>query len=428
MIDLYVLFQISINADDAIQTAAAEGCRIRHNYLFLFWVALLLVAPLCSTIVAQSESLMMNGLEEPGLSFQTGPYIRHDPIYISDNDGFVSWPGTGSKQDPYVIEGLNITSSGQCIYVSDTTAHFLIRECMLRCTGIGWSVLTLHNVSNGVVRSCAFLYGGHGVDILSSVNCTVDNCIIMRNGYGIWMSEADNCTLTGNTAYLNFEGLEMVNTTDTLVMNNTCFRNAVTGIRVSYDCRRNTLFMNSLGWNPYEGRPFVNAMDEGLLNLWDDNVSRGNFWNDYTGTGTYSVRGTAASNDRFPSILIDNVAPQLDHPDDIRFELGDEVPSVTWHARDRFPDRYVLLWDGEPMPLELWSGDDITVSLAALFVGTHNCTLFVSDIAGNAAVDTVMVAVTVSILGGIGTYLVVAASALSVVLVIAGILVVKAMR
>lgn len=394
----------------------------------MFWLALLLVATICPITTAHDEPRVMDGLEGPRPSLQSSSYSKHDPIYISGNDDFASWPGTGSKQDPYVIEGLNITSPNYCVSVSHTTAYFVIRECILRCTGRGWSALTLNNVSNGLVRLCVFLYGSDGVDILSSVNCTVEDCIMRRNGFGIWMSSADNCTLTGNTAYLNIEGFELVNTTNTLVMNNTCFRNAVAGIRVSSGSRQNTLVLNSLGWNPYEGKPFVNAIDDGRLSLWDDNISRGNFWNDCTGTGSYLIGGSAISRDHYPSILLDTLAPVVDHPNDVRFELGDAVPSVTWRARDRFPDRYVLFWDGEPMSSEMWSGDDISASLAALTIGTHNSTLLVYDIAGNTAADTVIVTVTFSILSGLGTGLIAVASAVSVVLVITSILVVKALR
>ncbi len=386
------------------------------------------MAPICPTIIAQSESLEMNTLEEPQPSIQTDPHISHDPIYISGNDGFSSWPGTGSKQDPFVIEGLNITSPDYCIWVSNTTVCFVIRNCILRCTTGGWSSLTLNQVANGAVELCVSLDGFHGIDILSSVNCTVEECMLRGSTIGILMSEADNCTLSRNTVYLNQEGIELTGTNDSLVVNNTCFRNAHSGIRVLLESHRNRVFLNSLGWNPYEGAPCVNALDDGRLNLWDDNVSNGNFWNDYVGTGSYSIRGTAVSRDHFPSVLLDTLAPEVDHPDDARLGLGDTGKFLTWQAYDRFPYSYVLFWDGQWMDGNPWDGDGIRAELDDISVGVHNCSLLVYDIGGNTASDTVMVVVTFNVLGGLGTELVGIASAVSVVLMVAGILVVKAMR
>jgi len=46
---------------------------------------------------------------------QTGAaYTSHAPITISSNADFSTqgWPGSGTVDDPYVIEGLNITSDG----------------------------------------------------------------------------------------------------------------------------------------------------------------------------------------------------------------------------------------------------------------------------------------------------------------------------
>ncbi len=60
-------------------------------------------------------------------------YITHSPITITSNADFVSqgFSGNGTAEDPYVIEGYNITTTGDCISIQDTDVYFIIRDCLL---------------------------------------------------------------------------------------------------------------------------------------------------------------------------------------------------------------------------------------------------------------------------------------------------------
>ena len=88
-------------------------------------------------------------------------YKAHNPIRINNNSGFnltngVS-AGNGTPGIPYILEGWEINGggNGSCIYIGNTTAYFIVRDCLLyNATGnfqqYHWdTALSLYNVDNG---------------------------------------------------------------------------------------------------------------------------------------------------------------------------------------------------------------------------------------------------------------------------------------
>jgi len=61
----------------------------------------------------------------------------HDPIYITSDSGFAVFPGSGTEEDPYLIDGYNITTTSTGISITDTTKHFVIRNCYVETNYIG---------------------------------------------------------------------------------------------------------------------------------------------------------------------------------------------------------------------------------------------------------------------------------------------------
>ena len=63
------------------------------------------------------ESTFSSSLPLRGGTLSRTSYTLHDPIFIRNNTDLVyqaslnGWNGNGSESNPYVIEGLNITSS-----------------------------------------------------------------------------------------------------------------------------------------------------------------------------------------------------------------------------------------------------------------------------------------------------------------------------
>jgi len=154
-------------------------------------------------------------------------YTTRDPVRIDGNEDFAEkaeengWPGDGSEDDPYVIEGYEIDGGGYRygIYIGNVTDHFFVRECYVyNVEGfpdppdtipsyLGPASIYLFNSQNGRVEENR-LYGGsldeHGYTNTPSkirLSNSEDNTII--NNYlensSIRLSHSSHNLITQNT-------------------------------------------------------------------------------------------------------------------------------------------------------------------------------------------------------------------------------------
>jgi parallel beta-helix repeat protein len=343
-------------------------------------------------------------------------YTAYYPVYITDNEDFVArgFSGSGTPGDPYVLEGKNITSSEDAVIISSTTAHFVIRDCFIRGGG-GSAAVELDHVANGTISGNTISGAREGVMLVDSTNCTVSDCVVRGNVYGVSLIRADNMIIADSQIHHNNYGVYGVSGTQAYIANNSVFSNTERGILFDQLLTSSTVFSNSLGWNGGVSNilEIDNARDDGSTNTW-----RANRWSDYDGTGNYHLVGTAFSSDFFAVPLVDNVAPQVTEPDDIRYDEEDTGNSIEWNATDPYPGEYEVYINGLMVIQEPWYGNGIHMSVDGLTLGTHNVSILVIDAAGNEAVDSVYVTVMMSIFGGEGTVIVLYASVASVISII----------
>lgn len=176
---------------------------------------------------------MLLGLALLGLGQGWAP---RDPIYIHGDSAF-TWEngvvkGSGTPDDPYVIEGWIIDTRGQDygIYIDGTRAHFVIRNCQIRYPQERAGIF-LSNVHNGRIEGNAIFGGKIAIHLLAT-----QNVVITRNAIGF----CDYGILIGGAS-----------------QGNTVCENAI------YNC----------------GFP---AKDEGMNNSWHC-AGKGNYWSDYRG-------------------------------------------------------------------------------------------------------------------------------------------------
>jgi parallel beta-helix repeat protein len=89
-------------------------------------------------------------------------YVPHEPISIKGDTDFtvLQFPGNGSSENPYIIEGFNITgsfsitrpgdSTESLIHIEDTTVYFHIRANFLNGAIDG---IHLENTPHGTVEA-----------------------------------------------------------------------------------------------------------------------------------------------------------------------------------------------------------------------------------------------------------------------------------
>ena len=149
-------------------------------------------------------------------------YEDINPIVILDDQDFnnYSFIGTGTENDPYIIEGYRIISDeSACISIRDTTKHFIIRNCSLgfhnessNHEGIYISDIAsntakisnnrIQNVKGGVV-----VYWSEGVLVEYNVfrymlpRLQIDWDYFVDGGAAVVLRSCLNCTVNRNMFY-----------------------------------------------------------------------------------------------------------------------------------------------------------------------------------------------------------------------------------
>jgi parallel beta-helix repeat protein len=255
-----------------------------------------------------------------------------DPNIITSNGDFASqgWSGNGSKTNPYSLDGITYYShrGKPAFTISNTDAFFVLSNSVIHREDYGdWSI-SLSNVTNAVISNCNVSYGGiYGVNVFNS---SIENCRF-RSYRGLFLENSTRCNLSGNMFSLSFadEGINLVFSSNITVSDNlvlyteygikleasnycTLTNNSVIecyhGMRIGRDSMRNVVYNNSVGWARYS-----TVVDDGSDNQWDDNISRGNAYSDYSGSGSYEIPGESGSVDRYPNLLDKDVyGPRID--------------------------------------------------------------------------------------------------------------------
>lgn len=158
----------------------------------------------------------------------------HQPITISSSEDFVlqGFTGSGTKDDPYTIENLEIDSEVFGISVSEVSEHFSVKNCSFYGEGIGIEFISLQY---GVILGCSFYTQSGGVGftdvgdssirnsyfnssfnpviITNSMRCNIPNNIIIDQCDWVASIRADNCygiAITDTQSTSSYCGLEMV--------------------------------------------------------------------------------------------------------------------------------------------------------------------------------------------------------------------------
>jgi parallel beta-helix repeat protein len=176
--------------------------------LFLFALLMLSNAPAAGTHPSSSHPTL------DGNGFQAA-YTPHAPISINSDSDFETqgWPGNGSKANPYLIEGLNITASDRCIEIESTTAHYKIKNCLL---------------------SAPSPTNNPGMYLFLAPNGTIQDCVMEKHRSNIWLSSSNNCTFKNNTiSEAGRNGIQVVQSNQCALINNTIANNSESAIKAN---------------------------------------------------------------------------------------------------------------------------------------------------------------------------------------------------
>jgi len=137
-----------------------------------------------------------------------------------------------------------------------------------------------------------------------------------------------------------------------------------------------SLYYNDLAWNT------VNAEEIACYNVyWHDNQSIGNWYGDYSGTGSYEItNGTDIVNlDLYPHKSI-----ELGGLTGLSYEFGETGTVGVWFAQALNPSHFEVYANGSLLYSETWDGTSIETNLDGLPVGYNEIMLIAYHISGHS--------------------------------------------
>ncbi len=267
-------------------------------------------------------------------------YESHEPFRIDSDTDFEDtaisegWNGSGTEEDPYIIENYQIDGNGteDCFYIGNTTVHFVFKNNHLHNSSnvaphSSPSGLFLNNVTNGVIRDNRLVDNNRGITLNNSHDLMIEKNDMENNtGTGIYMSYSENNTIDENHLYSNNKGMLLFtdnnynNITNNrieennegilagptikkgseynLIKNNKILNNSNEGLNMNHYCDNNEITLNHIynnsigiyqhwGSNNIHNNTIDNSSDDGIqLRYSNNNVIE---HNDITNNSRYGV-------------------------------------------------------------------------------------------------------------------------------------------
>jgi len=127
--------------------------------------------------------------------------------------------GMGSKNNPYIINGLSIYYNGPyLINISNVDVYFQITNCLL--TGATGSGIYFKSVTNAQVINNVIDNNNHGIYLFESSNNNIDNNSISNNNYAIYLDYSENIRIDDNIVSNNDYGIYLGYSSNNRIDNN----------------------------------------------------------------------------------------------------------------------------------------------------------------------------------------------------------------
>ncbi|MHA2029186.1 MAG: right-handed parallel beta-helix repeat-containing protein [Candidatus Kariarchaeaceae archaeon] len=219
-------------------------------------------------ILLLSSSLLFNFSQyasSEGTDVTVSAYVDHEPIRINSDSDFTSdngiIGGSGTETDPYIIQGWNITTSGEWpgvngIFIAGTTAYFVIRNCWIAtgytngASSTSGIRLALIAPGSAVIENNYFSNNYAGILLQRSSNNSIVNNTAIDNIHGIYLWRSSNNSIVNNTAIDNRNGIYLELSSNNSIVNNTAIDN-IRGIFLRFSSNYNSMVNNIVNSNFY---------------------------------------------------------------------------------------------------------------------------------------------------------------------------------
>lgn len=148
-------------------------------------------------VFAALSTFLLSGVMEdvsPGTEAAATQWTDHGRIMIDSDSEFTAEngvaSGSGTKSDPYIIEGWRIGPSPNvtAIDIHNTRSHFRIRDVYLFSCSLG---ILMNNVHDGRVENSQFMNCSVGVAVVRSDDCKITTSTFEGSVVAISISYSD---------------------------------------------------------------------------------------------------------------------------------------------------------------------------------------------------------------------------------------------
>ncbi len=175
----------------------------KPRFFLCVFISCFIILMLCSdTVSVHSTNIPLEVKSDAVYS----DLVEHPIIWIEYEENFTDYgfSGEGTKESPYRLEGVNITSTGYTVYMKDTRSYFEFENCVFNENDTSGYVENIgfytNNVTNGRIHNCTFSGKGQGLFVEKSYNFNISDCLFVDNIIRGFASHSSyNFTLTNCT-------------------------------------------------------------------------------------------------------------------------------------------------------------------------------------------------------------------------------------
>ena len=353
------------------------------------------------TYIDFSANIRINGIKAGSiynnLEIRNSQFITIENFISNYNDiysGFEGWfhpPSVFVKNSYFImIKDSILEGNNENVGIEFEDSHNVtVSDCDIRDMYSGILIRSLSDstfLRNSISKTQYGIYGppvsstGYNVSIIDN---EIRHCYV--DGIFIGNDDIDSGLIQGNTIESCGNGIHIANGDSWTIQNNTIRWNEDYGIYLLSSHGTNVTY-NILGFNGIE-----NGYDN-LAQNWDDDISLGNFWYDYSPPGVYPISGGTGAQDRYPQQYI-VTEPIINQPLDVQYAEGTTNHTIIWTPVDDALDDWFVTIDGAYWAADSWNSDNITVNIDGLDYGTHTLVITIRDISLNTVTDEVIIQV-----------------------------------
>lgn len=349
-----------------------------------------------------SNSSIRNGTfvkTASGISTLYSSLTRIENCTFFECDSGVTTYGSSShvlRNSNFTLCGLHAQGSWSSLTVENCKVNgkpltLLKQQDNITLSGNGYGQIIAYNCDNLLISGVSISDATVGITIGSSEKGVIEySNISSNNAKGIYLSNTVDCQVRYCNLTENDIGFYMASTDNNLITNNTISQNRI-GVRTFGDS-------NYFYYNTFFDNSELNAFEGLGANTWDDGISMGNWWDDYSGSGFYFVDFDYGCldycpfpYDRFPNgVKGDQVPPEINHPADK--EAYKDIPfNIRWDGDEENPGTYNVYINGTLYRSGAWDSFPLTISCTLEELGIYNITIVIVDWFMNSVNDTVIV-------------------------------------